>query len=76
MAITPELSKILLISADILFLVLFLVALNLMYTGKRKIKVFFNIIIIIAAVAWLLQIIGKLDTVINTISELINSILK
>ena len=76
MAITPELSKILLISADILFLVLFLVALNLMYTGKRKIKVFFNIIIIIAATAWLLQIIGKLDTVINTISELINSILK
>ena len=76
MAITPELSKILLISADVLFLVLFLVALNLMYTGKRKIKVFFNIIIIIAAVAWLLQIIGKLDTVINTISELINSILK
>ena len=76
MAITPELSKILLISADILFLVLFLVALNLMYTGKRKIKVFFNIIIIIAAAAWLLQIIGKLDTVINTISELINSILK
>ena len=76
MAITPELSKILLISADILFLVLFLVALNLMYTGKRKIKVFFNIIIIIAAAAWLLQIIGKLDTVVNTISELINSILK
>jgi hypothetical protein len=76
MAITPELSKILLISADILFLVLFLVALNLMYTGKRKIKVFFNIIIIIAAAAWLLQIIGKLDTVINTISGLINSILK
>ncbi len=76
MAITPEFSKILLISADILFLVLFLVALNLMYTGKRKIKVFFNIIIIIAAAAWLLQIIGKLDTVINTISELINSILK
>ena len=76
MAITPELSKILLISADVLFLVLFLVALNLMYTGKRKIKVFFNIIIIIAAAAWLLQIIGKLDTVINTISELINSILK
>jgi len=76
MAITPELSKILLISADILFLVLFLVALNLMYTGKRKIKVFFNIIIIVAAAAWLLQIIGKLDTVINTISELINSILK
>ena len=76
MALTPEFSKILLISADVLFLVLFLVALNLMYTGKRKIKVFFNIIIIIAAVAWLLQIIGKLDTVINTISELINSILK
>lgn len=76
MAITPELSKILLISADILFLVLFLVALNLMYTGKRKIKVFFNIIIIIAAAAWLLQIIGKLDTVINTISDVINSILK
>ena len=76
MAITPELSKILLISADILFLVLFLVALNLMYTGKRKIKVFFNVVIIIAAAAWLLQIIGKLNTVINTISVVINSILK
>jgi hypothetical protein len=72
----PEFTKLLLISADILFLVLFLVALNLMYTGKRKIKVFFNIIIIIAAAAWLLQIIGKLDTVITTISEWINSILK
>jgi hypothetical protein len=72
----PQLTKLLLISADILFLVLFLVALNLMYTGKRKIKVFFNIIIIIAAAAWLLQILGKLDTVINTISEWINSILK
>ena len=71
----PQLTKLLLISADILFLVLFLVALNLMYTGKRKIKVFFNIIIIVAAAAWLLQIIGKLDTVINTISEWVNSIL-
>jgi hypothetical protein len=72
----PQLTKLLLISADILFLVLFLVALNLMYTGKRKIKVFLNIIIIIAATAWLLQILGKLDTVINTISEWVNSILK
>jgi hypothetical protein len=71
----PQLTKLLLISADILFLVLFLVALNLMYTGKRKIKVFFNIIIIVAAAAWLLQILGKLDTVINTISEWVNSIL-
>jgi hypothetical protein len=72
----PQLTKLLLISADILFLVLILVSLNLMYTGKRKIKVFLNIIIIIAAAAWLLQILGKLDTVINTISEWINSILK
>jgi hypothetical protein len=76
MAIDPELTKILLIGANIIVLVLILGSLNLMYTGNRKIKVFLNFIIIIAAVAWMLNILGKLDSVINTISEWINSILK
>jgi hypothetical protein len=76
MAIDPELTKILLIGADVIVLVLVLGSLNLMYTGNRKIKVFLNFVIIISAVAWLLNILGKLDTVISTISEWINSILK
>lgn len=72
MAISGELYKYLLAAVVIVIVVVVLGYFHQQTIFTRKIKIFLNILTLIAAAAWLLSIFGKLDLVIETISRWIH----
>jgi hypothetical protein len=73
LGLTADITKYLFAITIIVTVIAILGYLNYQVAFSKKIKIFINIIVLIAAAAWLLDIFGLLGTVIVTISNWIKS---
>jgi hypothetical protein len=74
MSLTSQLTLYLEIGAVALLVIVILGFINFYFGIPKRLKFLLNFVIIIGSAAWMLNDLGLLDTVINTVKSYINSI--